>query len=220
MHVDGIDALAESIICIAERAEYDYCILGGDYGFGFDASDERMRHQVRKVVKCLVKKSRVFGVLGNHDEYRTAELLNELGVEMLLNENVCVEREGDKVYLVGVDDCAFFRAAELEKAGATVPNGAFKIIVSHSPDLYEQAAQADYSLYLAGHTHGGQVCLPGGVAVIANARVPRKMVKGTWEYKGMVGYTSYGAGASIVPVRFFCQPEVLLLILTKGSDAD
>jgi len=220
MHVDGIGGLAESIIRIAERADYDYCFLGGDYSFGFDASDERMRHQVRQVVKSLVQKSRIFGILGNHDEYRTAELLDELGVEMLLNEGVCVERNGDAVYLVGVDDCIFFRAAELEDAGASVPDGAFKIILSHSPDLYRQAAQADYSLYLAGHTHGGQICLPGGVAVIANAHVPRKMVKGTWDYKGMVGYTSYGAGASIVPVRFFCQPEVALLTLTKGCGAE
>jgi predicted MPP superfamily phosphohydrolase len=220
MHVDGTSGLAESIIRIVERVEYDYCILGGDYSFGFDASDERMRQQVREVVKSLVPKSRVFGILGNHDEYPTAELLNGLGVEMLLNESVCVKKEQDNVYLVGVDDGVFFRAAELAQAGATVPDGAFKIILSHSPDLYKQAAQAGYALYLAGHTHGGQICLPGGMTVVANARVPRKMVKGAWKYKGMVGYTSYGAGTSIAPVRFFCPPEVVLLILTKDGDTE
>lgn len=220
MHLDGVSGLAGCIVHIAERVEYDYCILGGDYSFGYDAGEERMRHQLREVATFLVGKSRVFGVLGNHDEYRTAELLNGLGVEMLLNENVVVERNGDKVYLVGVDDSFFFRAAELEKAGATVPERACKIVLSHSPDLYKQAAQSGYSLFLTGHTHGGQICLPGGIAVTANAHVPRNLIKGTWEYGSMVGYTSYGAGTSVVQVRFFCPPEVALLVLTRGVDTE
>ena len=220
MHVDGIAGLADNIIHVANSVEYDYCILGGDYSYGFDASDERMRQQVNEVVKSLVQKTRVFGILGNHDEYRTAELLDGLGVEMLLNESVCIEWKREKIYLTGVDDCAFFKAAELEQAGADVPNNAFKIILSHSPDLYKQAAQAGYSLYLSGHTHGGQICLPGGITITSNAHVPRRLIKGRWEYNGMMGYTSYGAGASIVPVRFFCRPEIVLLILTKGDGAD
>ena len=220
MHIEGIDCLAERIIRIAGQVEYDYCILGGDYGFGFDANNELMRQQLGKVVEFLAEKSQVFGILGNHDEYRIAEVLNGFGVDMLLNEHVCLEREGDRVYLVGVDDCRFFRAAELEQAAAAVPDDAFKIILSHSPDLYKQAAQAGYSLYLAGHTHGGQICLPGEIAVIANAHVPRKMVKGRWKYRSMVGYTSCGAGTSIVPVRFFCQPEVVLLTLINDSNTE
>ena len=215
MHLDGTSGLAESVVRLAERAEYDYCFLGGDYSFGYDASEERMIRQVREVTTFLIKKSRVFGVLGNHDEYRMAELLNELGVEMLLNDMVCLARDGDEIFLVGVDDDFFYRAAELEQAGVAVPDGAFKIVLSHSPDLYKHAAQAGYSLYLAGHTHGGQICLPGGMAITTNAHGPRKMAKDSWEYHGMVGYTSYGAGTSVVPVRFFCPPEVTLLILER-----
>ncbi len=220
MHIDGIDCLAERIIRIAGKVEYDYCILGGDYSFGFDANDEVMRRQLCKVVEFLTKKSQVFGILGNHDEYRIAEVLNGLGVHMLLNEHVYLEREGDRIYLVGVDDCYFFRAAELEQAAVAVPDDAFKIILSHSPDLYKHAAQAGYSLYLAGHTHGGQICLPGQIAVIAAAKVPWKMVKGRWRYRSMVGYTSCGAGTSIVPMRFFCQPEVVLLTLIKDNNTE
>ncbi len=218
MHLDGVSGLAECIMRIADGIEYDICILGGDYSFGYNASDERMRHQVCEVVTFLVGKSRVFGVLGNHDEYQTAEMLNKLGVEMLLNENVCIEKNGEKIFLVGVDDDFFFQAAELDKAGATVPEGACKIILAHSPDLYKQAAQSGYSLYLTGHTHGGQICLPGGIAVISNAHVPRHLIKGLWEYGSTVGYTSYGVGTSVAPVRFFCPPEVVLLILTKAGD--
>ncbi|MBN2316563.1 MAG: metallophosphoesterase family protein [Sedimentisphaerales bacterium] len=220
MHLDGVSDWAERIVHIADGIDYDVCLLGGDYSFGYDASDERMRDQVREVVTFLVGRSQVFGILGNHDEYRTAELLDGLGVVMLLNENVCVERDGEKIFLVGVDDDFFFRAAELKKAGATVPEGACKILLAHSPDLYEQAARSDYALYLAGHTHGGQICLPGGVAVVSNARVPRRLIRGKWEYGGMAGYTSYGVGTSVVPVRFFCPPEVALLSLTKRDETE
>lgn len=218
MHIEGIDCLAERIIRIAGQVEYDYCFLGGDYSFGFEAKNEVMRQKLCKVVEFLVDKSQVFGILGNHDEYRIAEVLNGFGVDMLLNEHVCLEREGDKVYLVGVDDYCFFRAAELEQAAIAVPDNAFKIILSHSPDLYKQAAQAGYSLYLAGHTHAGQICLPGKIAIITNAHVPRKMIKGRWKYRSMVGYTSCGVGTSLVPARFFCQPEVVCITLIKNSN--
>ena len=218
IHTDGIPDVVERIVRLVEGVDYDYCFLGGDYSFDLNGGDERVRQHVDEVVRYLVKKSRVFGILGNHDIYRTAELLDELGVEMLLNESVCIERNEKKIYLVGVDDCIFFNAAEVEQAGADVPSDAFKIILSHSPDLYKQAAQIGYSLYLSGHTHGGQICLPGGIALTSDAHVPRRLVKGKWEYKGMVGYTSYGVGASIAPVRFFCRPEIALLVLTRADN--
>ncbi len=220
MHIGGIDCLAERIIRIAGQVEYDYCILGGDYTYSLDANNKVMRQQLCKVIEFLVEKSQVFGILGNHDEYRIAEVLDGLGLNMLINEHVCLEREGDKLYLAGVDDCYFFRAAELEEAAASVPDDAFKILLSHSPDLYKQAAQAGYSLYLAGHTHGGQICLPGEIAVITHAHVPRNMIKGRWKYGSMVGYTSCGAGVTLVPARFFCQPEVVLLTLIKDSNTE
>ncbi len=220
MHIGGIDCLAERIIRIAEQVEYDYCILGGDYTYGFHANSKIIRQQLCKVIEFLLEKSKVFGILGNHDKYRIAEMLNGFGVEILINEHVCLEREGDKLYLVGVDDCHFFRAAELEEAAVAVPHDAFKVILSHSPVLYKQAAQAGYSLYLAGHTHGGQMCLPGEIAVITNANIPRNMIKGRWKYCNMMGYTSCGVGVTIVPARFFCQPEVALFTLIKDSNTE
>jgi predicted MPP superfamily phosphohydrolase len=220
MHLGGIECLAERINRIAGQVDYDYCIIGGDYSYGFDSTNEVMKQQLREVVELLVEKSQVFGILGNHDEYRIAEMLDGLGLNMLINEHVCLEREGDTVYLAGVDDCYFFRAAELEEAAAGIPDNAFKIILSHSPDLYKEAAQAGYSLYLAGHTHGGQICLPGEIAVLTHAHVPRNMIKGRWKYNNMEGYTSCGVGTSLVPARFFCQPEVVLLTLIKDSNTE
>ncbi len=218
MHIEGIDCLADRIIHIAGQVEYDYCILGGDYSFISHTSNKVIIQRLQKVIEFLVEKSQVFGILGNNDIYRIAEVLDGFGVNMLLNDHVCLEREGDKVYLVGVDDYCFFRADDLQQAAAAVPDDAFKIILSHSPDLYKEAAQAGYALYLTGHTHGGQICLPGKIAIITNSHVPRNMVKGRWKYRSMLGYTSCGVGTTLIPVRFFCQPEVDLLTLIKDSN--
>src|SRR6478736_13502 len=61
---------------------------------------------------------------------------------------------------------------------------------------------------LSGHTHGGQICLPGGIPITLDSVLPRHMGSGTWKYRNMIGYTSVGAGSSIVSARFNCPPEI------------
>ena len=63
---------------------------------------------------------------------------------------------------------------------------------------------------LSGHTHGGQICLPGGVPIMLNSVLPRYMGAGAWTYRGMAGYTSVGAGSSKIAVRLNCLPEITL----------
>jgi predicted MPP superfamily phosphohydrolase len=82
--------------------------------------------------------------------------------------------------------------------------------ISHTPEVYRQAADADFNLLLSGHTHGGQICLPGGIPITLNSVLPRSMGSGPWKYHDMIGYTSVGAGSSVVPVRFNCPPEITL----------
>ncbi|NOY62476.1 MAG: metallophosphoesterase, partial [Gammaproteobacteria bacterium] len=75
----------------------------------------------------------------------------------------------------------------------------------------------DFSAMLCGHTHGGQICLPGGYALTWDARCPRSMSAGAWRYHRMVGYTSVGSGASVVDVRLNCPPEITLHRLCGSS---
>ncbi|HSD96826.1 MAG TPA: hypothetical protein VLB06_06745, partial [Sulfuricaulis sp.] len=84
------------------------------------------------------------------------------------------------------------------------------ILLSHTPEAYRNAAHAGFRLMLCGHTHGGQICLPGGIPIITDADCPRALVAGPWMYHGLIGYTSVGAGASIVDVRLNCPPEITL----------
>jgi len=70
---------------------------------------------------------------------------------------------------------------------------------------------------LSGHTHGGQICLPGSIPIILDAVLPRRMGAGAWQYHDMAGYTSVGAGSSVVPVRLNCPPEITLHCLRSGK---
>src|SRR5262249_39617103 len=93
---------------------------------------------------------------------------------------------------------------------AGIPHGAIAILLSHTPEIYRQAAHAGFAIILSGHTHGGQLCLPGGVPITLDSVLPRRMGAGAWTYHTMVGYTSVGVGSSIVPARINCQPEITL----------
>ena len=119
--------------------------------------------------------------------------------------------------MAGVDDAHFYRADNLERAASGIPINEFSILLSHTPEIYQQAAHAEFDLMLAGHTHGGQICLPGGIPVSLDSVLPRRLGSGAWNYHNMVGYTSAGAGCSIVPARFNCPPEITIHYLQVGS---
>jgi predicted MPP superfamily phosphohydrolase len=91
------------------------------------------------------------------------------------------------------------------------------ILLSHTPEVYRQAAHAAFDLLLCGHTHGGQICLPGQVPIILDARIPRHLGRGPWQYQQMVGYTSPGAGTSVIDVRLNCPPEVTVHELCRAQ---
>jgi uncharacterized protein len=119
--------------------------------------------------------------------------------------------------LAGVDDAHFYRADNIEKAAADIPHGCVSVLLSHTPEIYRQAAHAGFGLMLSGHTHGGQICLPGGVPILLEADLPRAFGAGAWRHAGMAGYTSVGAGSSVVPVRFNNRPEITLHQLVRGA---
>ncbi len=136
---------------------------------------------------------------------------------MLLNEHVTIEHGGSRFYLAGIDDPHYFRTDNLDRTCDGIPeDAALSILLAHSPEIYRQAAHSGFSLMLCGHTHGGQIRLPGGIPLYCNARCPRRLCSGAWQHHAMQGYTSLGAGSSIVDVRFNCLPEVVLHRIETG----
>jgi uncharacterized protein len=135
---------------------------------------------------------------------------------MLLNECEVIARGDQRIYLAGIDDAHFFKVDNIEKAALQIPDGEFSVLLSHTPEVYRQAAHANFNLMLSGHTHGGQICLPGSIPIKLEAVLPRRMGAGAWQYKSMSGYTSVGAGSSVVPVRLNCPPEITVHCLRRG----
>jgi len=152
----------------------------------------------------------VYGVLGNHDSIEMVPVLEDMGILMLLNESVRIDRGGAGIHIAGIDDAHFYRMDDIGKAAADIPRGEVSILLSHTPEVFRGAADAGFDLLLSGHTHGGQICLPGGIPITLEAAMPRRFGAGAWTYRDMAGYTSVGAGSSVVPVRFNCPPEITL----------
>jgi predicted MPP superfamily phosphohydrolase len=208
LHIDMAPDFPHVLIEVLRQVEYDLCVLTGDFRaetYGpYDATLEAMQ-QV-----CKHLQGDVYGVLGNHDTICMVPGLESMGVNMLLNEQVALQCGDDTIYLAGIDDPHYYRADNLEKAADPIPNDAVSILLAHSPEIYRNASHADFNVLLCGHTHAGQICLPGGIPLMCNANCPRAFCRGAWNYRGMVGYTSAGSGASIVDVRINCPPEITL----------
>jgi predicted MPP superfamily phosphohydrolase len=213
LHVDISEGAMRRLVSMVGDLQYDICVLTGDYRgktYGpFDASLKGIRELRAQLNGPL------YGVLGNHDSINMTPSLEGMGIRMLFNECETISRGNNQIYLAGVDDAHFYRADDIQKAATRIPCGAFSILLSHTPEVYDRAAKADFDLMLSGHTHGGQLCLPGGVPIKLEARLPRKMGAGLWHHLGMAGYTSVGAGTSLLPVRLNCPPEITLHTLRR-----
>ena len=208
LHLDINSGLADVLIRRIREVEYDLCVLTGDYRANtYGAFDVAFRDLTRILPHITTP---VYGILGNHDAIEMVPALEEMGVRMLLNESAVISLDGSDIFLAGIDDPHYYKTDNLEKAAHDVPHDAASILLSHSPEIYRRAAHVDFDLMLCGHTHGGQICLPGGIALIHNAHCPRRMGAGSWRYHNLRGYTSVGSGASVVDVRLNCPPEITL----------
>lgn len=214
LHVDMYPPATQALIKRVRPLDYDLCVLTGDYRAGTGGPIDEAITGMAQVREGL--KPPVYGVLGNHDSIRMVPQLEAMGVSMLLNECVEIERQGAVIYLAGIDDAHYFRVDNIDKAAQQLRQDGVSILLSHTPEIYRQAAHAGFNLMLCGHTHGGQICLPGGYPVTLDSRCPRYMGSGPWQYQGMIGYTSAGAGTCIVSVRLNCPPEITLHRLRPG----
>ena len=208
LHVDMNPGAIHRLIELLREIDYDLCVLTGDYrGKTFGPIEETLEGMAR--VRTHLKEP-VYGVLGNHDTIRMVPGLESMGIRMLLNESEVIQYNNARINLVGIDDAHYFRVDNIEKAASGITHDEFTILLSHTPEIYRQATHADCDLLLAGHTHGGQICLPGGIPITLDSVLPRYMGSGAWKYRTMHGYTSAGVGSFVVAVRYNCPPEITL----------
>ena len=192
LHADLSGPAMQRAAELAHGLDYDLCVLTGDYRGRTHGDCGPCLEVVARLREAL--RGDIYGVLGNHDSIAMVPDLEALGIRMLLNECVAIGSGTASIYLAGVDDAHFYRADNIEKAAADIPHGCVSVLLSHTPEIYRQAAHAGFDLMLSGHTHGGQICLPGGIPILLEADLPRAFGAGAWRHAGMAGYTSVGAG--------------------------
>ena len=206
LHIELDPALAPVIKERIKDLRYDLCVFTGDFQQAFDAGESAVTH-LSSILGAI--HAPAYAIPGNHDTTDIITCLEDVGLPFLLNEHIPIKHNGTTFHLCGIDDPIYFRSHDLTKARKGLPAESFSILLSHSATTAEQAATLGYSLLLCGHTHGGQICLPGGIP-IAKGSTPRPRVKGSWQYGNLLGYTSRGVGASHIPARLFCPPEITL----------
>ena len=208
IHADALLDRGKRLKKILLETKADICVFTGDFGFMPQNVHEKTLAITREIGDCMGKNCPKFGILGNHDFIEIIPALESAGIQMLLNEAVPIKKNDSEIWLAGIDDAHLYRCHDIEKALAKIPEKSVKILLSHTPETYAEASSANIDYLLCGHTHGGQLCLPGGIPLITNAKCPKNYCKGAWNHEGMKGYTSRGIGSSSLPVRFFCPPEI------------
>lgn len=192
----------------------DLVVVTGDFfsgqSTGVPAGSERLA--------SLQAPSGVFGVLGNHDYFADTEallgVLDGTSLRLLRNQAVALERGGARLWVAGVDDLSTGHD-DLDAALRAIPEGEATILLSHSPDLVEEASDRGVSLMVSGHTHGGQVCLPGLGPLFCFSRFYRRYAAGRFQVGPTALYVNRGLGKALLPFRFLCRPEVTFLTLRR-----
>lgn len=213
LHIDTMPELMHAFAHAIDQIEFDLAVLTGDYRKENSGEFTQILEPMKQVSQLLQKEFTPLAILGNHDTWLMTEYEEELRIRFLINETIELEREGQTILISGADDpFSFYTDATLETF--TDKHG-FKIALVHTSELADIAAENNYQLYLCGHTHGGQVCLPGGKALISHQKEGQEFVKGFWKWDKMIGYTSRGCGVSGVPLRFNCPGEITVFTLKK-----
>ncbi len=215
LHIDIDPGLLGAVRDAVARTSFDHAVVTGDFHneIGTDFT-ESMRLTAELIPDLGMDP---VGILGNHDRLAMVPILERAGLRMLLNENVVLERGEDRIWICGIDDNDHYRTHDYGRARDGVTATGFAILLAHSPAKFREAAAAGYAFQLSGHTHGGQICLPGGRAILRKAAVPSDLIAGAWARCGMLGYTSPGTGSCTAAARLNCPPEITVHILRCAS---
>ncbi|MCK9616787.1 MAG: metallophosphoesterase [Lentimicrobiaceae bacterium] len=214
LHLDSLPGLEKLIANAIKKIKCDACVLTGDYRLKTHGAYRQILSPMQYIVSAAKVRDGIFATLGNHDTWMMVEPMEAMGIRILANESHFIERNGQKITFTGSDDPHYYYTDQAFQCLESAGDG-FKIALVHSPELFDLAAENGYKLYLCGHTHGGQICLPGGKPLIRHLYNGKKYYKGLWQYKQMKGYTSEGCGTSGIPIRFNSHSEVTLFTLKR-----
>lgn len=200
------------IVQIANSLKPDIVLLTGDY----------VSHHPRYIEPGIAVLGQLqaqigrFAVLGNHDHWESAPItrqaLTEVGIELIDNAGMWLDRRGDRLRVCGVGDLWTDRQNPQAALGDATTLDAV-IMLSHNPDYAEVLRDRRVGLMLSGHTHGGQVVIPGFGAPIVPSRYGQKYLRGLVQGPRCQVFVTRGVGTAGPPVRFLCRPEIVHITL-------
>lgn len=221
--------LDESVFSLRELAEkvgqlgpVDFICLTGDLVTGWPQS-QKIKEKITELFKTLKARHEVFYVLGNHDSYKMVPFLEGLGVKILTNQLAFYPKNSLldlALEFIGTDDPHYFFQKDALRILEEGQSEHFRIALVHTPELYKEASLQSINLYLCGHTHAGQIALPGGFTPIRRIYRGKRFVYGPWSYGPMRGYTTSGVGTSSIPVRFNTHSEIVLHTISPMKATD
>jgi len=214
-HFDLINGIENLIYNNIKNKEFDICFFTGDLTENSKFYKESLKKLVFAVRHTKFKYG-IYSVLGNHDTIDLYKEYKKNKINILVNESKRIYSNGSCIIIHGTEDSSFF----FDKNNLLKVNkdkSKFKIILSHTPELLDFFEERYFDLYCCGHTHGGQIILPFFKTPIFTGLCRFKdYYKGLKKYKNMLVHVSVGVGASIIPWRLNCEPEINILELRKN----
>ncbi|MBN1523849.1 MAG: metallophosphoesterase [Spirochaetales bacterium] len=208
----------EETVHIINKLTADLVVLGGDYTNG----DTETIPWCFEVLGNIKARSGVYGVLGNHDHYGSAELTRKVmlknNIQVLDNTSVWISYKGERIKLGGVGDLL----TDLQNTKSTVSDvydDDFVVLLSHNPDYAEMLPTSQIDLMLSGHTHGGQVTFFGLFAPILPTTTEQKYRSGLVKGPRCDVFITNGIGTITTPVRFFARPQISVIKLKAKNTA-
>ena len=170
----------------------------------------------RRLLHSLNAKCGIFGILGNHDIHLNPSSLDGTPLQLIDGQRRLISVRGQTIELIapqGPERENYTPGFEriLPPKSQQIP----RIILSHYPDHIRKMKTLDAELFLTGHTHGGQACLPGGIAIQRHDSLPLKMFSGVHRVGKTWMFVNRGFGFSTLPFRLFCPAEVIELRLVS-----
>jgi hypothetical protein len=202
-------------VALANSLQPDLVALVGDFCHRGTKTDVELPPCL-EVLQTLHAPLGVYAVPGNHDMQARGQVYRELIAASTLtdvtNRHVRVERQGAPLFLAGVDDLWWGRP-DVRAALRGVPDRAAVLLLCHNPDYLEDDPDARVSLALSGHTHGGQIVLPGYGCNWVPSKYGNKYRHGLVQAPASPVFITCGVGTASIPLRVGVPPEVNLLTL-------
>ena len=216
LHPFTTTGLIRRTVEISNGLKPDLVLLGGDFVCGFAEA----ARELGPILEGLDAKHGVFAVLGNYDHYRGARVvldaLRRSSIRTLMNEGVQLTIGRASIFLAGIDS-VWSGQPNPRAAFSARRNESVSLALVHEPDYFDELSKlVAVDLQLSGHTHGGQVRLPGLGAIV----LPpwgQAYVEGLYRVGKSQVYTTRGIGTVGVPFRFNCPPEVTEITLVQSA---